>query len=76
MPLVRQRKKDRKKNKDTAKSIEIIQKTSENINNVKEPEIKKFLGDKTKSSLKKTQKIAKKRKNDSKYESIYSDFFI
>ena len=76
MPLVRQRKKNRKVNNDIKKNIENNQNTSENYISKKEPEIKKFLGDKTKSIIKKTQKLIKTRRNDSKYDKIYSEFII
>ena len=59
MPLIRQRKKNRKVNNDIKKNIENNQNTSENYMIKKEPEIKKFLGDKTKSIIKKKQKLIK-----------------
>tara|TARA_B100000401_G_C52759720_1_gene697518 strand:+ start:724 stop:954 length:231 start_codon:yes stop_codon:yes gene_type:complete len=76
MPLVRQRKKDRKASKDIENNVEINQNALENECSVKEPEIKKILGDKTKSSIKKKQKITKKRRNDNKYDRVYNEFII
>tara|TARA_E500000178_G_C16968903_1_gene729903 strand:+ start:943 stop:1173 length:231 start_codon:yes stop_codon:yes gene_type:complete len=76
MPLIRQRKKNRKVNNDIKKNIENNQNTSENYMSKKEPEIKKFLGDKTKSIIKKKQKLIKTIRNDSKYDKIYSELII
>ena len=76
MPLVRQRKKERKASKDIENNVEINQNVLENECSVKEPEIKKILGDKTKSSIKKKQKITKKRRNDNKYDRVYNEFII
>lgn len=75
MPLIRQRKKDRRASKNTQENTETCIDTSDN-NTTEELEIKKFLGDKTKSSIKKKQKITKKRRNDNKYERVYNEFFI
>ena len=76
MPLVRQRKKLRKANKNKKEQVKINEDTSENNIHTKEPEIKKFLGDKTKSIIKKQQKLIKTRKNDYKYNKIYYEFII
>ena len=75
MPLIRQRKKDRRASKNTQENTKTCIDISDN-NTTEEPEIKKFLGDKTKSSIKKKQKITKKRRNDNKYERVYTEFFI
>tara|TARA_B100000242_G_C43027856_1_gene478697 strand:- start:1441 stop:1668 length:228 start_codon:yes stop_codon:yes gene_type:complete len=75
MPLIRQRKKDRRASKNTQQNTETCINISDN-KTTEEPEIKKFLGDKTKSSIKKKQKITKKRRNDNKYERVYTEFII
>ena len=75
MPLIRQRKKDRRASKNTQQNTETYIDISDN-NTTEEPAIKKFLGDKTKSSIKKKQKITKKRRNDNKYERVYTEFII
>lgn len=75
MPLIRQRKKDRRASKNTQENTKTCIDIPDN-NTTEEPEIKKFLGDKTKSLIKKKQKVTKKRRNDNKYERVYTEFII
>ena len=57
MPLIRQRKKDRRASKNTEENNQTSIDVSENTTTIiEEPEIKKFLGDKTKSSIKKIKR--------------------